>query len=84
MGNLKERYLDPVTTFGNTQEANRAITNCPSGYPYLKSGRTERIRTTDSLLAKSRFFDEKKIPTPVSSGQMLINLQVDDKPLWKR
>ena len=35
-GNLKERYLELVNTFVNTQEANTAIINGPNGNPYLK------------------------------------------------
>ena len=37
-GNLKERYLELVNTFVNTQEANTAITNGISEYSYLKIG----------------------------------------------
>ena len=51
-GNLKERYLELVNTFVNTQEANKAITNGTSHYSYLKNGGAEGIRTPDPLLAK--------------------------------
>ena len=50
--NLKERYLELVNTFVNTQEANTTITNGTSEYSYLKSGGAEGIRTTALLLAK--------------------------------
>ena len=53
-GNLKERYLELVNTFVNTQEANTAIINGPNGNWYLKFGGAERIRTPDPLLAKQR------------------------------
>ena len=51
-GNLKERYLELVNTFVNTQEANTTITNGTSEYSYLKLGGAEGIRTPDPLLAK--------------------------------
>ena len=51
-GNLKERYLELVNTFVNTQEANTAIINGPNGYSYLANGGAEGIRTPDPLLAK--------------------------------
>jgi len=51
-GNLKQRYLELVNTFVNTQEANTAITNGISEYSYLKIGGAEWIRTHDPLLAK--------------------------------
>ena len=53
-GNLKERYLELVNTFVNTQEANTAITNGISEYSYLKIGGAEWIRTPDPLLTKQR------------------------------
>ena len=51
-GNLKERYLELVNTFVNTQEANATIINSANGYSYLKHGGAEDIRTLDPLLAK--------------------------------
>ena len=39
-GNLKERYLELVNTFVNTQEANTAITNVSNGNLYLRNGGT--------------------------------------------
>ena len=53
-GALKERYLELVNTFVNTQEANTAITNGISEYSYLKIGGAEWIRTPDPLLTKQR------------------------------
>ena len=51
-GNLKERYLELVNTFVNTQEANTASINRSNGNSYLKLGGAEGIRTLDPLLAK--------------------------------
>ena len=53
-GNLKERYLELVNTFVNTQEANTTITNGTSEFVYLEIGGAEGIRTPDPLLAKQR------------------------------
>jgi hypothetical protein len=49
---LKEGYLELVTTFVNTQEANTTINNGPNGNLYLKSAGAEEIRTPDPLIAK--------------------------------
>ena len=53
-GNLKERYLELVNTFVNTQEANTAIINGSSRNAYLQTGGVENIPIPDPLLAKPR------------------------------
>ena len=53
-GNIKERYLELVTTLVNTPEANTTTIDVSNGNLYLRNGESAGIRTPDPLLAKPR------------------------------